>query len=372
MLIEIHMLQNHAPANLNRDDTGSPKEALFGGALRARISSQCLKRSIRQSPIFQQAMQGHLGTRTRRLPAEIKSEVLALGASDEAATLIAKKATAFGSGKEGDEGETRQLIFLDRADVAPLARELKATYDEVGAAAFAKLTIADVERRLAHRPPCSVDIALFGRFTTSAAFEDVEASLQVAHAISTGKVEKQFDYFTAVDDLQKDTDDHGAGMIGDVEFNSATFYKYFSLDWEALVKNLGGDADTARAAVGALIKAAALTTPSGKQNSFAAHNPPDAILVEVKGENVPTSYANAFVNPVRASAAKDVMEASIEALSTYAAQLKGAYGIEPLRSACLTVRGQEVAGATRMPDLGRLIAAVAEPLGAEEAPGVAS
>lgn len=62
MLIEIHLLQNHSPGNPNRDDVGAPKSAYFGGRLRSRISSQCLKRSIRLFPDFQAALQGDSGT----------------------------------------------------------------------------------------------------------------------------------------------------------------------------------------------------------------------------------------------------------------------------------------------------------------------
>ena len=144
-------------------------------------------------------------------------------------------------------------------------------------------------------------------------------------------------------------------MIGDVEFNSATYYKYFSLDWEDLMRKLGGDTATAAKALRAFIRAATLTTPTGKQNSFAAHNPPDMVLVEVKEQKIPVSYANAFVKPVRADSRSDVVDASIKALSDYSAQLKAAYNIKPLDSICLTVRGEEVAGATRVASLDELV-----------------
>ena len=363
MLVEIHMLQNHAPSNLNRDDTGSPKECFFGGALRARISSQCLKRSIRRSPVFEARLKGHLGTRTRRLPQLLKEELRRLGCPEEACEAIARKATTIGSGKESQDGETRQLIFLDPAEVAPLARDLKAIYDRVGAKAFAELKIDDVEKQVTRQLPRSVDIALFGRMTTTTIFEDVQASVQVAHAISTGKVEKQFDYFTAVDDLvgrasaEDGSDEQGAGMIGDVEFNSATYYKYFSVHWEQLVQNLGGDEETARQTLAAFLLAAALTTPTGKQNTFAAHNPPDLILVEVKADQVPISYANAFLNPVRPDRDRDLMEKSVEALSAYVARLKSAYGdsVKSIASLCLSVRGPVVAGSDPVATLEELV-----------------
>ncbi len=355
MLIEFHFIQNHAPSNLNRDDTGSPKEATFGGVLRARISSQSLKRSIRRSHLFTEAFQNKLGTRTRRLPMEIEKALLQRGLNADQAALVARKVTRLGSDKEGDEGETRQLIFLDAKEVELVADDLKRLFDEVGEKRFADLKAEDLEKAIGSRSPRSVDIALFGRFTTTSAFQDVEASLQVAHAISTSKVDKQFDYFTAVDDLVQSSDEIGAGMIGDIEFNSATFYKYFAIHWDELVKNLGGDVDTARCVVSAFLKAAALTSPSGKQNSFAAHNPPDTILVEVKAQNIPTSYANAFLKPVRPAIDKDIVELSIERLSSYAARLKSAYSLEPVLSAYLSLRDQGIERSQAASNLNELV-----------------
>ena len=78
MLIELHIIQNHSPANLNRDETGTPKSCLFGGVQRARISSQCLKRSIRKGDCFERALSEAripLGTRTRKLPSLVGERV---------------------------------------------------------------------------------------------------------------------------------------------------------------------------------------------------------------------------------------------------------------------------------------------------------
>ena len=102
MLIEIHIIQNHAPANLNRDDTGSPKECMFGGARRGRVSSQCLKRSIRRSELFQEELAGHLATRTRRLPELIRERFEKDDSLREYAELAAKKVSGFGT-KDGKE-----------------------------------------------------------------------------------------------------------------------------------------------------------------------------------------------------------------------------------------------------------------------------
>ena len=60
MFVELHILQNFAPSNLNRDDTNAPKDCEFGGFRRARISSQCIKRSIRFHPAVPNLSEGTL------------------------------------------------------------------------------------------------------------------------------------------------------------------------------------------------------------------------------------------------------------------------------------------------------------------------
>jgi len=101
VLIELHMIQCHAPSNLNRDDTGSPKDCIFGGVRRSRISSQCIKRSIRMSDVFRSGLQGvDLGIRTRRLPSIVRDAMIERGFSPDMADLAGKKASGFGN-KDG-------------------------------------------------------------------------------------------------------------------------------------------------------------------------------------------------------------------------------------------------------------------------------
>lgn len=338
MLIDIHILQNYAPSNLNRDDTGAPKDAIFGNSVRARISSQAIKRSIRRSDIFSAAFReaGLLATRTRRLPALLRECLTQDPTLDsDAVDLIVRRSREIGreSGREttseDDEPETAQLIFLSDAEVVEVAERLAALYQEHGAKAFASMKAEDLSKAVRTTPPRSVDIAMFGRMTTSAAFDDVQAAVQVAHAISTHKVEQEFDYYTAVDDISGES---GAGFIGDVAFNSATFYKYISVHWEGLVKNLGGDSDIARQAVAALIEAAATVNPTGKQNTFAAHNLPDFVLVEARERNLPISYANAFLQPVWSPPSNSLIDASVKALDSYINRLTASYPIPAERA----------------------------------------
>lgn len=329
MLIEVHMLQNHAPSNLNRDDTGSPKEAVFGGYKRARISSQCLKRSIRRSTIFGEQLEGFLATRTRSLPELVRDHLIKAGINKDMAEIGARKASGFGNveGKEQKANEsgyyrTAQTMFLTDSDVKVIGDEIEAAARESkDVKSFEKIAAKDLQKRAEDTGarPMSVDIALFGRMVTSEAFLDIEASSQFAHAISTHKIDHEFDYFTAVDDLERAADDEaggGADMIGDIEFNSACYYKYFNIHVEGLVDNLTGKAfkksvtaedernarETAAKAVRALIEAACRVTPSGKQNSFAAHQLPSLVWVEIRDKNLPVSYTNAFCIPVNPKA----------------------------------------------------------------------
>lgn len=331
MLIEIHMIQNHSPANLNRDDLGAPKTCIFGGVTRARISSQCLKRSIRRSPEFAVALERDGGVRTRRL-----------------IELIAKEAT----GKDNTPNEqlcmTIRKVFEDGG--VPLKRQ-ENTFDilfflphsaikEMGAAVgqgngdLGK-KFAEIIGKFVKTP----DIALCGRMTEFDAkgqFQSlkgrfaVEAALSAAHAISTHAVVNEVDYFTAADDVSGQ--DAGAAHVNEAMFNSACFYKHFVIDFEQLKKNLGDDADLARRTVRCFIEAAAKANPSGKQHAFAAFNPPDGVLVEVKTKSAtPVSYTNAFADPVSEKSERGLIGESIARLGQYAHDLATGYGIEAER-----------------------------------------
>jgi CRISPR system Cascade subunit CasC len=150
----------------------------------------------------------------------------------------------------------------------------------------------------------------------------VEAALQAAHAISTHEARPEVDYYVAADDIPGE--DAGAGYLDDAMFASACFYKYFSIDWEKLVENLSGNKDLAAHTIGAFIRAAALANPTGKQNSFAAHNPPDGMLIQFAASA--TSYANAFAAPVSGKGSPDVVSQSVAQLADYVRDLDAGYG----------------------------------------------
>ena len=309
MLIELHSLTSHAPANLNRDDLGRPKSAVFGGANRARISSQAIKRSIRTSNYLADKLDSKLSTRSRQIP-KIIYETIVQDVGDDAKTLeLLKKccesfAGAIGKLDSKRELHTSQIVFLtndeiDRAaeyirgfliaDTKPSAKEIKEISNNAAEAIGLNRVPAD-----------GVDMALFGRMTTDDAntFTNVDASMQVAHAISTHTVTPETDWFTAVDDFTSGEEERGSGHIGELEFNSAVFYKYFSCNLPLLVQNMSGARKNAVDALAAVLDAACRTTPSGKQNSFASHSLADTVLLVRREQRVPVSLANAFERPV--------------------------------------------------------------------------
>jgi CRISPR system Cascade subunit CasC len=223
------------------------------------------------------------------------------------------------------------LIFLDRkTEARTMAEKLLGFYNK-DAKGWAKVKIGDISKSLGASVPRSVDIAMFGRMTTSSAFKNVHASVQMAHALSTNAIKQEFDYYTAMDDLKPDSEP-GADMIGDVEFNSSCYYKYCNVHWETLHNNLGDDNAIARRAVLALLSGFIFAQPTGKQNSFAAHNLPDFVLVEVSDKNLPVNYANAFLKPVKGFGDKTLVANSVQVLSEHVSKLSKVFSLSPDRA----------------------------------------
>jgi CRISPR system Cascade subunit CasC len=168
------------------------------------------------------------------------------------------------------------------------------------------------------------------------------AACQVAHAISTHSVEREFDFYTAVDDL-KPEDTAGADMMGTVEFNSACFYRYSVVDWEKLVANLQSDTELAAKGLRAFLEGFVVAEPTGKQNTFAAHNPPEFVAVSVRLNGAPRNLANAFEVPVRVNRGESLTKKSAEKLVEKAKTLKVAFGDDG-KTFVLNLIGAEVNG----------------------------
>lgn len=366
--IEFHALRSFPPSNLNRDDLGSPKTAVFGGVRRLRISSQCLKRTWRMSEQFRgHFAENQLGIRTDRLPEEVlklagetlddaaRSGLLALLASigkkapkpndaeDEPAEDESGSAGAASSGRATTEARTAHLLFLSRQEIEAVAEFAKDSRDalakvfskkKVDSKALEKLRDHLQDHLELRTSKNAVDVALFGRFVTSDEFDTVEGALQVAHGLGTQSVEVEYDYFTAVDDLG---DTAGAGHLGESEFASSVLYLYACCDLEQLENNLGrragdgrrADAEArtlARKSLPALVRALAEATPKGKKTGTAPHTPAEYIEVVVR-RGLPLSYANAFLKPVSDRGGDDsVMGASVKRLTSHRDRLEQAYG----------------------------------------------
>jgi len=409
MKLELHVIQNFTASNLNRDDTGSPKDVMFGGFRRSRVSSQCSKRSARvyvQNKLSKDQLTAGeigakpLGVRTGRLLKHIVERHEADFASSWPADhsmhdLFMKDAHARAGiilravGATVDEaGLTKALIYVSDLEVGALAALLQQHWDQLdpkSALVPSAKKVADdggdviesaddngseagvseeagsaegpapkkgakpatkprsVEMELSKavstllRTPLktvfskpSMDIALFGRFMADRSDFIVDAACQVAHPLGVSKLEREFDYFTAVDDLKEES---GAQHLGTVEFNAPTLYRYAVLDTVKLLANLGGDEQLARRAISLFFEALAVATPSGKQNTFAAHNMPSFVGVVARGRG-PMNLANAFESPIRPRADASLTEQAIEALNKedeWASKTYGAPGADKWR-----------------------------------------
>jgi len=353
--VEIHVLQNFAPSNLNRDDTGAPKDAFFGGTRRARISSQCLKRAIRDyfkiKVEGKELLQENLGYRSKRLLDRIVNHLVKEGRNQEAARTRARLAMLAGAGiliapsdAESDEDEKSEyLIFLGTKEIESVAATVKERWDaekwEAISEALNKTSVKEIKKEATKKASKelkesfsrilnggkAVDVALFGRMLADMPKKNQYAACHVAHAISTHAVDREFDFYTAVDDL-KPEDTAGADMMGTVEFNSACFYRYAVVDWEKLVENLQDDRELAARGLRSFLESFVVAEPTGKQNTFAAHNPPEFVTVSVGRNRAPRNLANAFETAVRVKKDESLTKESSMRLSAKAVALDKLYG----------------------------------------------
>lgn len=336
-IVEIHLLQNFAPSNLNRDDTGAPKDAIFGGVRRARISSQCMKRAARlhfgRAELLTEA---EVATRTRNVAGRIAEILQSKGRTDcDKAIESAFAGINLKLKKKKGEGQLQSefLLFLGNAEIAALASAIDAHYDEFLKGKPGKQAIAAMEACMG--APC-VDVALFGRMLANRKDFNVDAAAQVAHAISTHRVDRDFDFFTAVDDFVH-ADEAVSGMLGTVEFNSSCYYRYAVVNLDLLARNLGGDKALAAKGVRAFVQSTIEAVPTGKQNGFAAHNPPEFVGITVR-RGMPMNLANAFEKPVHPGESEgSVTAGSVRRLEQTANRYAEAFGMaDPLIALDLT------------------------------------
>lgn len=344
--IDIHILQSVPPSNLNRDDTGSPKSAVFGGVRRARVSSQAWKRQTRV--MFNSWLNAsQIGTRTKQVVEALAEHIVrqapdleadAQAAAEKVLTKAGIKLAApkVKKGQEPGPAQSGYLLFLSAGQLISLAE-----------VAVAGLRRGDLDghlvtvrvRELADSQH-SVDCALFGRMVADAADLNVDAACQVAHALGVHAADTEFDYFTAVDDRQGD-ETSGAGMIGTVKFVSTTFYRYATINLDLLAKNLGHPDATAQA-VQVFIDAFVQSMPTGKQNTFANRTLPDAVVITVR-EDQPINCVGAFERAVvPRSGESGYVSVASRALARYLADLDTGWG-RPALAAFVARIGEDAA-----------------------------
>lgn len=322
--IQLHLLTSYPPSNLNRDDLSRPKTAIMGGKTRLRVSSQSLKRAWRTSALFESALAGHIGKRTKKMGEKIYERLCEKGVAESKAKDFAKEMVAFFGATESAEKdkplkelESSQLVHFNQS-------EMKALFDLADRiASEGKLDKDELKKLIAKR--YDVDISMFGRMLTGKEIvkvtDDPEAAVQVAHAVTVHDVAVEDDYFTAVDDLNNEKGDLGAAHIGETEFGAGVFYLYICINRDQLEKNLGGK-ELINKSLAALIEAAAKVAPNGKQNSFASRAYASYILAE-KGDQQPRSLSVAFLKPVRG---EDVLGKAITEIETKRANMDKVYG----------------------------------------------
>jgi CRISPR system Cascade subunit CasC len=339
MRVELHVLQSFPPANLNRDENGMPKSTVFGGYPRARISSQCQKRAARK---FYQENSGlsveHFAERSRAWMPELKALLIEQSISEIPAEIAAKLALEhLGAKFEAGKIESKTILFLGRTEIAAIADILVKNWSAIEP----ELNIKDPEKsKLPAKDPNIPktiekaltdtgkpgDVALFGRMMASLPAVNVDAAVQMSHAISINRLQQEFDFFTAVDDLGA-SDDQGADHIGETGYNSSTYYRYTNVDLKQLVKNLGSTEELENI-VKAFASAFVQAIPSGHQNSFAAHSLP-ALVMAVVRKGQPISMVDAFETPVRSEGGMGLLDNAVKALDDHWADITAMYGAKP-------------------------------------------
>ena len=344
MFVDVYALQIVPPSNINRDDTGAPKTAVYGGVRRARVSSQAWKRAMRET-FSEYLPEGSLGVRTK-LAAELLAAKISESRPDleeRASELAVAILEALGikvekskrSGDDEDKNATGYLIFIAQHELDRLA-DTAARWADEGLDLKKLDKKAKNEVKESFKGAQAVDIALFGRMLADVPELNTDASAQVAHAISVDAVTQEFDYFTAVDDRASD-DNAGAAMLGTIDFNSSTLYRYATVNVDALFSQLE-DAEATSRAVDAFVQSFVRSMPTGKQNTFANRTLPSYVLISLRDEQ-PINAVSAFEEPIRPSAGKSVSRSAAEKLGTRVASLEEGYGMKASQAWYVSVDG---------------------------------
>jgi len=313
-LIELHIIQSFPVSCLNRDDIGSPKSALFGGVRRARISSQCLKRACRV--LAREEHSGFQGIRTRHLLEPFSQALLAAGVADaDAAGKATEICELFSKQDSKNAAQVTTAVYLSPGEIKQIADAIAS--GEESKNAIKKATRLD-----------AADISLFGRMVANDATLNVEGAAMFSHALSTHRADNEVDFFSSVDDFKGDSEDAGASMIGTLEFNSATYYRYaaVNLDMLASPKHLGAlTEDERKDILRAFLTAVLRAVPGARENSMNASTLPYEVLGIRKAKGQPLQLINAFESPIKANG-KGFAENSLAEMKTHLASIEKTWG----------------------------------------------
>lgn len=290
--IDIHAIQTLPPSCVNRDDVGSPKTAVYGGVTRARVSSQAWKKAMRDF-FKEHAEENFIGYRTKNVPALIAGKIIEKKSeiNKEDALELAKSALEVGLGSKTlfkkDSNKLKTLFFISDGQAERVADYIIEKKDKKN---FSKVELEDI---LNSEP--SLDLTLFGRMVADKQILNQEASCQVAHAISTHAIQTEVDFFTATDDFLNN-DESGAGMLGTVEFNAPTLYRYANISFHELKEQIGKE--NAIKGIKLFIDSFVNSIPGGKITTFANQSIPNFLMVNVRKDR-PLNLSSAFENAVK-------------------------------------------------------------------------
>ena len=338
MFMDIYAVQNVPPSNINRDETGNPKTAQYGGVLRSRVSSQAWKRAMRET--FKSLLdKKQLGVRTKNaVELIVKAMVDQRPESEDQAESYAslvlqatgvKVVASTRAGAASGKPVTQYLIFIGNTEIGRLANIALEWMDQGKDLAKAPDSAMKKEVSGVFHGEQAVDIALFGRMLADAPDLNTDASAQVAHAISVDAIKPEYDYFTAADDFTE-ADNAGAAMIDSVGFNSSTLYRYATVNLDALQEQIGNAEATARVA-SVFVEAFIRSMPTGKQNSYANRTLPETCIVAFR-DSQPINAVEAFERPVVAEHDQPISQVAGRRLVEELRRIQDAYDEQPVRA----------------------------------------
>lgn len=364
--MELHIIQSVPVACLNRDDLNSPKTAVFGGVQRARVSSQSWKRAIREMAkeiATEEKSDLFSGDRTRRMVYTLKKRLAEREISEKAAVAIAEQVADIVEtldSKVDSEGykKIKTVMFFSKAEYDAIADVIAKSDDVKNSAGVLEKAVTegnekDKEKALkamgkvlekgaiakaikSAQLKDAADIALFGRMVANDPSLRVDGASMFAHILSTHKADNEIDFFTAVDDLNKD--EAGAGMTSTLEFNSATYYRFAALNIDELAKDdhLGDivedgkmvrSIETRKQVVKTFLKATIQAIPSARKTTMNGNTLPVYVLGVVREKGHPIQLVNAFETPVRRSEKGFAVE-SVNRMNIEYSDIKDTWGID--------------------------------------------